>query len=321
MPLQPSVNDVHTDAILTNISVAYIQNQEHFIASKVFPVISVDKKSDSYYIYTQADWFRDEAKVRGASSESAGGGYNQSTATYQTVKYAFHKDVPDDVVENADNPLNPREDSVRFITQKLLLRQEIQWVADYFATSIWANDVTPTNTWDDYAASDPIDDIELGKETILKNTGFMPNKLTLGYEVFRKLKHHPDIMDRIKYTQTAATINQVTAALLASLFEVDEVLVARAIKNTAVEGGTASYGFTHGKNALLSYAPARPGLLEPSAGYTFTWKGVSRGLGQNVGIKAWRMEELESERVEAQMAWDNKVVATNLGYMFLGAVA
>jgi hypothetical protein len=317
---QPNLESVHTDAILTNISVAYIQKQEHFIASKVFPLISVDKKSDSYYIYTQADWFRDEARVRGDASESAGGGYTLSTATYTAVVFSFHKDVGDQVVQNSDDPLNPMQDATRFITQKLLLRQEIQWVSDYFVTSVWANDTTPTNTWDDYASSDPIDDIELGKETILKNTGFMPNKLVLGYEVFRKLKHHPDIIDRIKYTTNAAT-NMVTAQLLAALFEVDEVLVARAIKNSSNEGQTASYAFTHGKNALLAYAPARPGLLEPAAGYTFGWRGISDGLGTTVGISRFRMPELRADRIEGQMAWDNKVVATNLGYFFDGAVA
>ena len=61
---QPSVNQVHIDAILTNISVAYLQNTNNFIADKVFPVIPVDKKSNLYFKYTKDDWFRDEAQRR-----------------------------------------------------------------------------------------------------------------------------------------------------------------------------------------------------------------------------------------------------------------
>ena len=61
---QPNVNNVHIDAILTNISVAYLQNTANFIADKVFPVIPVDKKSDLYFKYTKEDWFRDEAQRR-----------------------------------------------------------------------------------------------------------------------------------------------------------------------------------------------------------------------------------------------------------------
>ena len=46
---QPTLNDVHVDAILTNISVAYMQDRDNFIADKVFPVIPVDKKSDKFF--------------------------------------------------------------------------------------------------------------------------------------------------------------------------------------------------------------------------------------------------------------------------------
>ena len=52
---QPTLNDSHVDAILTNISVAYMQKQENFIAEKVFPNIPVDKKSDKYFVYTKND--------------------------------------------------------------------------------------------------------------------------------------------------------------------------------------------------------------------------------------------------------------------------
>ena len=65
---QPSLHSVHIDAPLTNISVAYLQAQTNFIAPRVFPVVPVDKQSDLYFTYTKNDWFRDEAKPRGAGT-------------------------------------------------------------------------------------------------------------------------------------------------------------------------------------------------------------------------------------------------------------
>ena len=144
---QPTANDVHIDAILTNISVAYIQDQNAFVASKVFPTIPVEKQSDKYFVYTKGDWFRDEAQLRAPATESAGSGYNLTTATYNTQVYAFHKDVDDQVRANADNPLNPDRDATAFITQRMLLRQEIQWASEFFTTGIWATDSTPSNLW------------------------------------------------------------------------------------------------------------------------------------------------------------------------------
>lgn len=333
---QPSQTDVHIDAVLTNISVAYMQKAENFIAQKVFPVVPVDKQSDLYFIYNKQDWFRDEAEKRADATESAGSGYSISTDRYFADVWAFHKDVGDQVRENTDNPLDPDRDATNFVTQRLMMRQERQWVSDYFTptplggTQTWGNEVVSTaatasnpnnlNTftaWSDFAGSDPLEDIELGKETIMSTTGFEPNTLVLGYSVFRKLKNHPDFVDRIKYTSSES----ITAELLAKMFDVERVFIAKAIANTAAEGQAANYGFTHGKHALLAYVNPSPSLMAPSAGYVFTWKGVSDGLGTNIGITRFRMQHLRADRVEAQVSWSNKKVATDMAYMFDFAVA
>lgn len=317
---QPTSNDVHVDAILTNISVAYIQEQGNFIANRVFPSVPVEKQSDKYFKYTKGDWFRDEAQLRAPSTESAGSGYSLSTDTYSTSVYAFHKDVDDQVRANADNPLNPDRDATTFVTQRMLLRQEIDWIGNYFTTSVWDTDVvggTDFTVWSNYASSDPITDIETAKSTILSNTGFMPNTLVLGYDVFRQLRHHPDIVDRIKYTSSEVPAE----GILGRLFGVDRVLVSRSIKNGGAEGAANSFAFNAGNNAALYYVAPSPGLLTPSAGYQFTWRGVSDGMGQNIGITRFRMPELRADRIEAQMAWDYKVVSTDLGYFFSGCVA
>lgn len=314
---QPTQTDVHLDAILTNISVAYIQQQSSFVSHQVFPVVPVDKQSDKYYKYTKADWFRDEAEKRADATESVGSGYTLTTDSYFADVYAFHKDIGDQVRANTDNPLDADRDATQFVTQRMLLRQEIQWTADYFASGVWGTDLTPTSLWSDYAASDPMEDVETGKEKILSTTGFMPNTLVLGYQVARKLRNHPDIVDRVKYTSSAT----VTTDLLARMFDVERVIVTKAIKNTAAEGATAAYSFVQGKHALLCYVNPTPGILQPSAGYQFLWRGVSEGLGTNVGISRFRMDNLRADRIEAQMAWDNKVVASDLGYFFASAVA
>jgi len=314
---QPTSADVHVDAILTNISVAYIQEQNAYVASKIFPTIPVEKQSEKYFVYTKGDWFRDEAQLRAPSTESAGSGYSLSTATYSAAVYAFHKDVDDQVRANADAPLNPDRDATTFVTQRMLLRQEIQWASDFFTTGIWANDVTPSNLWSDYTASDPIGDVETGKATMLNATGYLPNTLVMGYDVFRQLRHHPDIVDRVKYTSS----ENVTEDILARFFGVDKILVARAIKNSGAEGAANSFASVYGKNAALYYVAPTPGLLTPSAGYTFAWRGVSDGMGANIGITRFRMPELRADRIEAQMAWDNKVIASDLGYFFSACVA
>lgn len=315
---QPTQTTVHVDAILTNISVAYMQNHANFVAGQVFPIVPVTKQSNVYYKYTKNDWFRDEAKPRADATESAGSGYALGTDNYLCTVYALHKDIGDQVRNNADVPLNMDRDATQWLTSRMMLREEIQWVSDYFTTGVWGTDLTPANLWSDYTASDPINDIETGKEKILSTTGFEANTLVLGYSVFRQLKNHPDIVDRHKYTSPES----ITTQMLAALFGVERVLVAKAIKATNAENQTGVYAFTHGKHALLCYSAPEPSLLAPSAGYRFTWTGVSDGLGENVGIKSIPMPHLgPATRIEAQIAFQDKVVATDLGYFFNGAVA
>lgn len=326
MPSQPTQTDVHVDAVLTNISIAYMQGTEGFVSTKVFPTLSVDKQTNTYFKYDKNDWFRDEAARRPDSTESAGSGYNLGKDTYSCDVYAFHKDVGDQVVANSDSPLAPDRDATQFVSSRLMLRQEIQWATDYFKTGVWATDKTGVASapsasqvihWSNYTNSTPIDNMEAAKETVVSTTGFMPNTLVLGYQAFRQLKHHPEIRDRFKYT----TSQNITQEILARLFEVDRVLVAWGVKATNLEGETSAYSFITGKSALLCYSNPNPGLLAPSAGYVFQWRGVSEGLGASVGISKFRMPMLRANRIEGQIAWDNKVVASDLGYFFSEVVA
>jgi hypothetical protein len=54
----------------------------------------------------------------------------------------------------------------------------------------------------------------------------------LGADAITSLKNHPDIIDRIKYTQRGV----VTEDLLASLFDVDKILVSYATQETSRSG-------------------------------------------------------------------------------------
>lgn len=324
---QPTQTQVHVDAVLSNVSVAYIPKQEFFIAAKAFSQVPVEHQTNKYWKYTKEDWFRDEAQRRADASESSGSGYNLGTDSYSCDVFAHHKDIGDKTRGNADKGLNLDEDATRFVTTRLLLRQEKQWVSDAFKTGVWDTDITGVNAapgasqtirWSDYANSDPIEDIEDGKEKILRTTGYMANVLVVGYQVWRKLKNHPLFIDRIKYTSSEAISKQIVARYL----EVDDILVAQAINVTSKEkAATPTFDFVFGKNALLMYRNPNPGLLEPSAGYTFVWNGVSGDLGLPVGISSFRMEEKKADRVEGEAAWDNKIVATDMGYFFSSIVS
>ncbi len=306
---QPTSSDVHVDAILSNMSVAFMQEAYAFVAGRAFPTVNVQKQTDKYFTYSQADFFRDQVQRRADGTESAGTGYSLSTATYNAEVYALHKDIGDQTRANADIPLNMDMDATRFLSQQMLIRQEVQWASDAFTTGVWGTDATPGTLWD-AASSTPIADVETAKNTVLTNTGYVPNTVIMSYKVFSALVDNSDIVDRIKYTSQES----VTEELLARLFGVDRVLIMAATYNTAAEGATASYSLVGDKDVLVCYTPANPGLMVPSAGYNMVWTGVSSGLGTGAAVSRYRIEERKADRIEIEAAFDFKVVSTALGY-------
>lgn len=311
---QPTASDVHVNRPLTNISVAYTQDATKYVADKVFPVVPVQKRGDQFTVYSRADFLRQDAKERAPATESAGSGWGLSRLTYFAKKYALHKDVDDDTRANADPEQNIDADATRFVTQQLLTQKEALFASTFMAASIWDTDFTPGTLWS--AGGDPIGDIEDGIDTVESATGFRPNVAVVSPDVWTVLKNHDDVLDRIKHTQGPAI---ATTALIAALVEMDEILVMRAVRNTAVEGAAEATGYFSSGDMLLVYRTPTPGLMVPTAGYTFAWAGLLGAGAAGTRIKRFRIEKEESWRIEGEAAYDQNLVASELGY-FLEAV-
>lgn len=319
----PTMQEAHIDRALTNVSVAYLQDASAFIADKVFPIVPVKRQSDVFYTYNKGDFMRDEAQVRGAGTESAGGDYGVvANDPYYCRKHAFHKDVTQEERENYDEPLNADTDAADFVSQKMLIRREMEWATKFFATGVWGTEIggvaaTPTEGqtlhWS-LPTSNPIKDITDASVKMASETGFKPNTLVLSPYAFNALKNHEDILDRIKYTQKGI----VTTDLLATLFEVEHVYVAWSVVNSAAKGAADSIDFIMGKHALLCYSAPRPALKKPSAGYIFAWTGLegSGAYGNRIVRLPMDMLGLGTERIEGEIAFDVKKVCADLGIFF-----
>lgn len=327
---QPTKGDVHVNRPLTNISVAYFQDASAFIADKVFPNIPVEKQSDAYWVIPRDSFNRDEMAIRAPGTESAGGGYEVDPSnTYYAHVRAYHHDIPDQVRANTDTPLSSDREGTILCTHKALINREKNFATKYFTTGVWGTDITGVASglgagevlqWND-AASTPIEDLRLHKRTIQERTGFAPNTLVLGQDVLDTLYDHPDIIDRIKYGQTPGSAANVTVADLEALFKIPRILVGSAINNTSREGASEVSAFIMKKGALLCYSAPTPGIMTPSAGYTFSWTGFLSAGSNGTRMKKFRMEHLESDRVEIQSAYDQKVVAADLGLFFSTVIA
>lgn len=331
----PTSSELHFNQPLTNVSVGYMADQKTYIADKVFPKVPVEKRGDVYYKYSKSDWRRTDAQKRAPATQSAGSAWRHTTDNYYCDVFAVHKDIDDQDRANADTVWRLDKSATKFVTNQLALKRDIDWTNEYFKPGVWATNLTgntgatggsPTATnfkqWDQTTSS-PLGDVSAFQINFLELTGYAVNFMVLGARVWKALKNHPEILDRIKFTQRG----QISKELVAEFFEVDNLYIATAtqatgpvINDAKAQDAAATFAFiTNSKGVLLGYANPEPGLEVPSAGYTFSW--TAYGNGEATRVKKFRMEEIESDRVEASFTYDQKVVANDCGIFLDQAVA
>ena len=295
----PTLAQVHIERAMTNISIAY--RNTNYIADQVFPAVSVQKQSDKYFTYEKSDWLRNEAGLRAPGTRGPVIEYSLSSEVYACRPIAAAKIVPDEMVDNSDQPLNLRKEAVEFATDKVLLFAEYEVANKVLGAGTWSGSSTPSPNWSD-DASDPCQTVDDARESVVSKIGREPNVMVIGREVWTDLKNHPDLLDKIKYTGTG----RVTPQKLAELFEVEKLLIGNAIYDSAEEGATASLAYIWGKSAWLGYVPPNPGLMTPAAGYIMTWK--------NRTVERHRMPLEKADFYRVEWHYDDKVTCADAGY-------
>lgn len=313
---QPTVANVQViDPILTNMLLGYKQDDDRFVATRVFPVIEVDKESGTYYEFTKKYWFLDQMKTRAPGSKFARSGYAVETGTYTTLQWGLEHPIPDEVRANNQTPMSLEEAGVQWLSQQSLIRKERAFSTDFMKLSLWGtDDSNATTDWDDFTSGDPVTDVTTARQTISNNTGYDGNTMVLGYVVHAALVNHPDLIDRIKYVQTAtfATIENA----LAAAFGVVNYWVGKATYNSANEGKSFSASAIIDDDCLVTYISPTPGIMTATAGYTFAWSG-----GGSMGaIRQYYEDSTKSTILQSQEQWDQVVVATDVGYFFSDVV-
>ncbi len=308
----PDPITIHVSQPLTDFSVAHFMEPDAYVARRAALPVNVPKQIDKYFVYSRADLLSTYAQKRAPGTAAAIRDFNLTTASYYIPVNAVAAAISEQDKANADAAINLEEDFVKVLIQDIKIAEEVAFAAVAFTTSGWGTNGAPTVTWEN-AASYPLTDITTAIRTVQANTGRMPNCLLLGAETYYSgLLLHPDIVERLP--DNAPRI--ITRGFLATLLGFDEVLVATAGYNSAIEGATASYASILGDNALIFYRNPSPGRMSPTAMSTFVWSGLA---GMQSGLRVQRediphVDALPLITVESAAAV--KIISTELGYNF-----
>jgi hypothetical protein len=326
MPLL-TPSSVHIDQPLSNLTLAYVQEQTNFVADKVFPVVGVQRQSDKFYVYDRAGMNRSgNVKKLAPRTEVNRIGMAISNDSYYADVYGIGMDFDEQTLANEDAMLEIRSAGAQTLVNQVLIEREEQFATSFFSSGIWGIDNTPTNLWSDYTLSTPLTDVTAARRAMqLRSGGFKPNTMVIGKEVRDILVNHPDVLARLNGGATVTNTALITDAKLAEIFEVENFYVMEAVKNGAVEGLAEANAFIGGKNALLVHTPSTAGLMTPAAGMTFAWNNIPSVNNLGITVESFSDDALKrqqvAEHIQVKMAYDMKVVGADLGYFFEDVVA
>lgn len=301
------------DPILTTLAQGY-QNAE-FVGSALFPRVPVAARGGKIIAFGKESFQAyDTARAPGAPVKRINLGY--SSASYALLDHSLAASVPVELIEEAQAVpgINLASAAVRTVQDALALRLEVEQAtlattAGNYGAGNKAT-LSGTSQWSDFGTvSDPINDVEAAKEAIRVKVGKRPNVVVMGAAVLAKLKMHPKVLDRIKYTgRDVATLD-----LLASLFGVQKVLVGDAV--AATDAGV--FSDVWGKSVVVAYTElgSLADMGRPSFGYTYQ-------LGGYPMVSPARYEgDIRSWLYDVSDAVKPVIAGADAGYLISAAVA
>lgn len=300
---------------LTAVAIAY--RNQRLIADGVFPYLPVGSTTFRYLKYTAAEGFTIPDTKVGRKSAPNEVEFSATEAEAKTEDYGLDDPVPQHDIEVAQAAgYDALGRATEGIMDLILLDREKR-CADLAldATQYAASNKTTlsgTSQWNDFANSNPINDILVGLDACL----IRPNVMVVGRPVWTKLIQHPKI---VKATYGNATDAGVARKQdIAELFELEEILVGEAWINTAKKGQTPTYARAWGKHALLLYRDPLALSNGQRPTYGFTARFGTRIAGAipdpKIGLRG-------GQRVRAGESVKEIVCANDLAYFIQNAVA
>ncbi len=310
----PEVQQVHIDAALTNLSVAYRNNE--FVADLIAPPVPVRKQSDRYYIYdSDRDAMRVTEDLRAPGSLAHEVDFTLSTDSYYCDDHALAGAVPDEERENADPVIQPDIDRTEYLTERILLNQEVAVeTALRTAAGMGETVVDSGATWES-GSSDPVADIQAARLAVFAESQRRANVMIAPYAIYETLRNHPSIVDRVKYSGGGI----ITAEILAQLFDVDRLVVPKCFINSSVKGQAAAVQSLWGTNVYLLHVAERPGLKQVTVASTFVWNGMPGSVNGTV-VERWRDHGRKADMIRVQKYYDVKIIAPGAGHRITGTI-
>ena len=304
------------DIPLTNVSQAYRNDPAQFIAEQIAPVVMVPKKQFNIYFYGKENLKQVVDDTRTRFGETKQAQFSITSKAFGPLR--GHElmdgiDFDQDVI--TESPLDLEIDTVNNLSEMMALAKEVAVAKTLSDTSKLTINTTLSGTsqWSDYSNSTPFEDLKTAAQQQRLN-GIKPtNTIFMSYYTFSILQQHPDLIERVKYSNVASLTLELMQTLF-SQFGINKIVVSSAVYDTAAEGLTASNSFVWGNHVWLAYITPTPGLRTVNGAYHFT-------LDNGRYVDSWFDQLRKTMWIRNNDYYHAEVVGPEAFYLIKNAVA
>jgi hypothetical protein len=261
-----------------------------------------------------------------ATLRAPGSGYARGNWTFDKAVYATDE-------HGAEEPIDDREakmyadyfDAEQVSTMRAfsaVLRNAEERVANaIFNATTWAGaglTTGITNEWDSNhtTTATPIFDVEAAVQKVYDGSGLWPNALVINRRVFRNLRNLDQVVERIESggAGSASKPSDITAEMLARVFDLDYVIVAGTSRNSATEGQAATpTQIWSSEYAMVCRVATSNDMKEPCVGRTFHWAQDGSSVGGTV--ESYRDEVIRGNVIRVRHDVDEVILYPQAGHL------
>ncbi len=237
------------DPVLTGIVIAY--KNKRLIADEVFPYVPVGKSLFKFMKLKAEQGFTVPNTLVGRKSTPNKVEFGGEEVEASCADYFLDDVIPQSDIDDAPDGINLISNASEGIIDLILLDREVRAAALAFNANQYAVGnkaaLSGGDRFDDYVASDPVSVVKDALSSMLMRG----NVMVIGRRGFDKLSSHPKIVKAVHGNSGDSGI--ATRAQIASLFELDDVVVGEAFLNTSKKGETMTLSRVWGNHMSLVY--------------------------------------------------------------------
>jgi hypothetical protein len=303
------------DKLLTEVSLKV--ESVGLIADVVLPKLVVDQYTGLIGKYGD-EHLRPENDLSGGTA-----GYRRvDPVNYKdSIPYAIEDHGLEDLVTkrdtaNIEDPFDAEIDKTVGLTQKVQISKEFAAASQMTSTAVMTKNITlaGNSQLDKFSTSNPLTVFKNAHDSHITELGLMANKAIMSLQVFNTLRNHPEILEKLGFTQQRAGL--ITAEEMARAMDVQMLHIAQGIYNTAKKGQTAARGAIWSKDIVFYYAPDTAMKETPSLGFKLNKRGEEERQ-----VRKYYIDNPGATAIIVEESYQFKITMPEAGYLIKNAIA